>query len=370
MRFTCNREQLVQAVAAVERVVPTRDIDDALKESILIEAEEGRLRLSAFDYEVGIEYETEADIAQEGSRVVNARLFSQLVRKLAGAKVEFNYGSGEGTAEVRSGRATFAINTRSAADFPALPEVHGGVQLSVEQGVLRQMIRQTAFAAATDDHRSYLNGILFEAEEGELSLVTTDTNRLAYRKGPLATPAAQPVRAIVPTAAAQELARVSDDEGETPVDIVLADNKVTFSLPGLRIVSRLLEGQFPNYRQVLPQEQPITVKVGRDEFAAALERAALLARKGPAVVIVDAQDGVLTLTARETDVGQSTEQVDIEQLGENGSNSYQARFLLDVLKAVEGGTVQMAFDSGDAPATLRPDGEEDYLCLVMPVRLR
>lgn len=370
MRFTCNREQLVQAVATVERVVPTRDVNDALKESILLEAEEGRLRLTAFDLDVGIECVTDAEVAQEGALIVNARLFGQLVRKLAGEQVEFVYAQGEGTAAVRSGRANFSIHTRSAADYPPLPEVHGGTQLSVEQAVMRQMIRQTAFAAATDDHRSYLNGILFEAEGEELCLVTTDTNRLAFRRGPLAAAVEQPVRAIVPAGAAQELARVLDADDETNVDIILAANNVTFALPDVRIVSRLLEGQFPNYRQVLPQEQPITITAVRAELSAAVERAAVLARKGPAVVIVDAQDGVVTLTSRETDVGHSNEQVDVEQSGENGHNSYQARYILDVLRATDSEKVLMSFDSGDAPATLRPLDSEDYLCLVMPVRLR
>lgn len=370
MRFTCNREHLVQAIATVERVVPTRDVNDALKESILIEAEEGRLRLTAFDLEVGIECVTDAKVVEEGARVVHARLFGQLVRKLAGDEVEFVYDSGDGTAAVRSGRADFAIHTRSAADYPTLPEIHGGVHWSVEQAVMRQMIRQTVFAAAADDHRSYLNGILFEVEKNELRLVTTDTNRLAFRQGLLAAPVEQAGYAIVPTGAAQELARVLEDDEETKLDIVLADNKITFTLPGVRIVSRLLEGQFPNYRQVLPQEQPITITVGRAELAAAVERAAVLARKGPAVVIVDVQDGVLTLSARETDVGHSKEQLDVEQVGENGSNSYQARFLLDVLRATDADEVQISFDSGDSPATLRPKDSEDYLCLVMPVRLR
>lgn len=370
MRFTCNREQLVQAIATVERVVPTRDVNDALKESILIEAEAGQLRLTAFDLEVGIECVADADVTQEGARVVNARLFGQLVRKLAGTEVEFVFEQGDGTAAVRSGRANFSIHTRSAADYPALPEVQGGTHWTVEQGVMRQMIRQTVFAAASDDHRSYLNGILFEAEDDTLSLVTTDTNRLAYRKGLLAAPVEQPGRAIVPTGAAQELARVLDADDETALDVILADNKITFALPGVRIVSRLLEGQFPNYRQVLPQEQPITITADRAELSAAVERAAVLARKGPAVVIIDVQDGVLTLSARETDVGHSNEQLDVEQTGENGHNSYQARFILDVLRATESDKVQMAFDSGDAPATLGPDDSEDYLCLVMPVRLR
>lgn len=370
MRFTCNREQLVQAIATVERVVPTRDVNDALKESLLIEAEAGRLRVTAFDLEVGIECVADAEVAQEGARVVNARLFGQLVRKLAGDEVEFVYDAADGTAAIRSARADFSIHTRSAADYPTLPEIHGGSHWSVEQRVMRQMIRQTIFAAATDDHRSYLNGILFETEENELRLVTTDTNRLAYRQGLLVAPVEQPGHAIVPTGAAQELARVLDDEDETHLDIMLADNKITFTLPGVRIVSRLLEGQFPNYRQVLPQEQTITITADRAELAAAVERAAVLARKGPAVIIVDAEDGVLTLRARETDVGHSEEQLDVEQVGEDGSNSYQARFVLDVLRATDSDKVKIAFDSGDSPATLRPEDSEDYLCLVMPVRLR
>ncbi len=184
MRFICSREQLVQAISTVERAVPTRDVDDSLK-GILLEAQQERLQLTAFDLQLGIECTAPAQVEQQGTIMVDARLFSQLTRKLPGQQVEFSYEPGAGAATVRSGRAEFTINTRDASDFPKLPDADGDVVWTIDRGVLRDMIRQTVFAAAVDDHRSYLNGVLFEVEGDRLNMVATDTNRLAYRIGQL-----------------------------------------------------------------------------------------------------------------------------------------------------------------------------------------
>lgn len=368
MRFICNREELVQAIGTVERAVPTRDVEESLK-GILLEAHDERLQLTAFDLQLGIECAAAADVQRQGAVMVDARLFSQLTRKLPGEQVEFSYEPGAGAATVRSGRAQFTINTRDAADFPKLPEAAGDIVWSIEGAMLRDMIRQTAFAAAIDDHRSYLNGVLFEAENDELILVATDTNRLAFRKGKLSEPAPEAQRAIVPARAAQELARIIPADAEGPVELLLTDRQISFRLDNVRLVSRLLEGQFPNYRQVLPQSQPVSIVVSRDALAAAVERAAVLSRTGPAVVVAEVKDRTLTLKARETDVGQSEEQLDIVQEGEDGANSYQARFILDVLRAYDGEQLRMTFAEGDVPASFKPVDNEDYLCLIMPVRL-
>src|SRR5690606_7019236 len=323
MRFTCNREQLVQAISTVERAVPTRDVDDHLK-GILLEAHEDRLQLTAFDLHLGIECSTPADVARQGAVMVDARLFSQLTRKLPAEQVEFVQEPAEGAATVRSGRAEFTINTRDASDFPKLPEATGEIVWNIAATELKDMIRQTAFAAAIDDHRSYLNGVLFEVEDDRLNLVATDTNRLAFRRGKLTAPSPEVRQAIVPARAAQELARIIPAEEEGSVEMLLTERQISFRLNDVRLVSRLLEGQFPNYRQVLPQAQSVSIVVPRAALAAAVERAAVLSRTGPAIVVADVRDGLLTLSARETDVGRSEEQLDIVQEGEDGANSYQA----------------------------------------------
>lgn len=367
MRFICSREQLVQAISTVERAVPTRDVDDSLK-GILLEAQQERLQLTAFDLQLGIECTAPAQVEQQGTIMVDARLFSQLTRKLPGQQVEFSYEPGAGAATVRSGRAEFTINTRDASDFPKLPDADGDVVWTIDRGVLRDMIRQTVFAAAVDDHRSYLNGVLFEVEGDRLNMVATDTNRLAYRIGQLEAEVPSQ-HAIVPARAAQELARIIPSDGEGTVEMLVTDRQISFRLDGVRLVSRLLEGQFPNYRQVLPQAQPVSIVVSRDALSAAVERAAVLSRTGPAVVVVEVKDQTLTLRARETDVGQSEEQLDIVQEGEDGVNSYQARFILDVLRAYDGDELRITFAEGDVPATFKPVDNENYLCLIMPVRL-
>lgn len=369
MRFICSRDQLVQAVSTVGRAVPTRDVEESLK-GILIEAQADRLQLTAFDLELGIECAAAAHVEREGAVIVDARLFGQLTRKLPGDQVEFAYEHGAGTATVRSDRAEFSINTRDAADFPKLPEPTGDVIWSVDRAMLREMIRQTAFAAAVDDHRSYLNGVLFEVEGEQLNLVATDTNRLAFRQGQLSESAPEPRRAIVPARAAQELARIIPGDAEGTVEMLLTDNQISFRLDHVRLVSRLLEGQFPNYRQVLPQSQPVSIVVSRAALAAAVERAAVLSRTGPAIVVAEVKQQTLTLRARETDVGQSEEELDIVQEGEDGANSYQARFILDVLRAYEGEQLRITFAEGDVPASFKPVDRDDYVCLIMPVRLR
>jgi len=368
MEFTCDRESLVQAVAIVERAVATRDAMFLLT-GILLDAQEGRLKLVATDLDLGIESTVPAATARPGAVVVDGRLFGQLIRKLPGQQVQLEVGEGEGLAVVRSGRAEFSLHTRAANDFPPLPDKPPVARWRVLQSLLRDMIRQTAFAAAADETRPYLTGVLFEVDGQELRLVATDSNRLAFRRGQLAEPAAESMQVIVPARTAHEVARILDAEGDATVDVLVAESHISFETGTARVVSRLLEGAYPNYRQVLPQQQPIRVRVGRDELQAAVERAALLSRKGPAVVILQVADQTLTLSAREADVGRSQEQLEVVHEGEDGQNAYQARFLLDVLRVVDTDEVQFDFMEGDKPATMRPAGEDDYLCLIMPIRL-
>lgn len=369
MQFVCDREQLVQAIGTVERAVPTRDVEESLK-GILIDADSDGLQLTGFDLELGIECTTAADVQRAGAVIVDARLFGQLVRKLPGEQVHFSYEQGAGSATVRSGRAQFTISTRDAADFRQLPAAVGDVVWTIEQATLKDMIRQTAFAAAVDDHRAHFNGVLFEVEDDQLSLVATDTNRLAFRRGRLAESVAEPHGVIVPARAAQEVARIIPADAEGNVELLLTENQISFRLGSVRVVSRLLEGRFPNYRQVLPHDQPVSIVVSRSALASAVERASILSRTGPAIVVLEVQEQTLTLRARETDVGQSEEQLDIVQEGEDGANSYQARFILDVLRAFDGEQLRITFAEGDVPASLKPVDGDDYVCLVMPVRLR
>ncbi|MBO8141795.1 MAG: DNA polymerase III subunit beta [Firmicutes bacterium] len=368
MQFTCEREVLVQAVSVVERAVATRDAMSILT-GILIEARAERLRLVGTDLELGIECTVDAQVGSEGTAVVDARLLSQLIRKLPGDEVQVETESGSGTAVIRSGRAEFSLHTRPATDFPPLSGPEAPERWRVEQRLLRDMIRQTAFAAAVDEHRAFLNGVLFEAEGNALRLVATDSNRLAYREGVLEEPISSPRKILVPARAAQEAARMLSPDASEPAEIAAGDNQVTISAGNARLVSRLLEGQFPNYRQVLPQAQPIRTRIGRQEFHAAVERAALLSRKGPAVVVVAARQGLLTLSAREADVGRSEEAIEIVHEGEDGETAYQARFLLDVLRVIDSDEVRLEFTEGDKPGVIKPADREDYLCLIMPVRL-
>lgn len=366
MKLTCQRQDLAGAVTIVERAVATKDTTEPLT-GIHLSTDGHRLRLAATDLELAITCSIGADVLTPGETVLEARYFSQIVRRLPGDDVTLEL-LDDGQARLQSARVHYTVRTERGDKFP---EVHAveGAGLRVPENVLRTMIRQTVFAAATDDTRPMLMGVLLEAEGSEVRMVATDSNRLALRQAALAEPVEAEQRVIVPARALQELLRILGD-GEDPVDITLADNRIAFEVRGVRLASRLVEGTFPNYRHVIPDQHDGSVQLPRTVFIDALERASLLAKRAPAVATLHAEDGLLTLQAREADVGQVREELDIQQEGASSlQNAYQVRLLLDALKAMEGDDVVMDINEGDRQATMRMVSNPDFLYIVMPVRL-
>jgi len=234
---------------------------------------------------------------------------------------------------------------------------------------MRRMIRHTIFAAASDDSRPFLTGVLIEVEGTEIRLVATDSSRLSYFKGKIKERVDGLTSGIVPVRSLAELMRLLESDDESDVEFVVTPNQAVFCLAGVRMISRVIEGQFPDYKRVFPGEQPVKFRVDRHELLAAVERVSLIARRNTPIVRLAVNDNTLTLTTHEAEVGQAFEEISVSQDGEDRETAYQARYLLDVLRAMDADEVEMGLGEGLKQGSMRSAEDEAFTYIVMPVRV-
>ncbi|MGE5509428.1 MAG: DNA polymerase III subunit beta [Chitinophagales bacterium] len=370
MRFTCPREIFLQGLQVVQRAVPGKTTLPILS-GILMEVEGDRLRLVATDLELGVECFVPVQGTENGSAVLEARYVTEIVRKLPELAIDFRVDEPRGQAEIRSGSARYTLHTMSPADFPTLPETDGEKTWDVPQGILRRMIRETSFAVAADETRPFLTGVLLEVNGEQVRMVATDTSRLALSE--VTSPnRIQAASVIIPTKCLLELARLLSPDAETPVAVTLSGNHIVFALPGFRFVSRLIEGQFPSYQQVVPKAFKTRVELGKDELLAAMERAALLSKDGPSIVKINLTGDTVGLSAYVPEVGQSEEHLPAARSGEEVEIAFNTRFIIDVLRVADSAQVAFELTGRHSPGVLRPVGDRaaEYTYVIMPVMLR
>ncbi|MBE3576437.1 MAG: DNA polymerase III subunit beta [Limnochordales bacterium] len=376
MRLVTRRSDLVAALQTVERAVSTRQTMPILS-GVLLAAAEGQLRLYATDLELSIECRIPAQVEEEGSAVLDARYLHQIARRFPEDEVYIEKAAASGVVQVRSGLSRLSLHYQDPSDFPQLPPVESEYGFTINQKTLFTMIRSTLFATANDPGRPFLTGVLFEIDPGELRLVATDGNRLALNRHvweEKENPPTGSFRAIVPERSLGELLRASvisaaGEEDNIQVTVRMDRRQVSFSWPSYQLVTRLIEGQFPNYRPVIPAHQRITVAVPREALLAAVERAAVLSRSGAAFTSLMLENGVLRLRSREAEVGQVEEEIPVTYEESPFETAYQARFLTDVLRVLSSEEVLLGLDASLSPGTIRPAGQDNYVYVMMPVRV-
>lgn len=367
MHITCETDALLQGVAAVERAVSNSEAQPILT-GILIQAADNKVRLVATDRELGIEKTFPAEVQTHGECVIEGRLLSAMVRKLSGSESTLQLDT-NGQAVIKSGAARFSIQTRKADEFPGIPTPGDLSYWRILQPEMRRLIRHTIFAVSREDSRPYLTGVLVEVEDTKIHMVSTDANRLASRNGRLSAAAETPAKVIVPAKSLSELARLIQGGPDEDLGVAIADNQIIFTMPDLKFVSRLIEGQFPDYRRVFPPSYQAKFTTDRGSLLEAVDRAILMSRKGPPAVRLSVQNGVLALSANEAEVGQLYEEIPITQEGQDIEMTYQARFLSDVLRVIEEQSVVVEMGTDLLPAVIYGSGDESYRYVVMPMRV-
>jgi DNA polymerase III subunit beta len=367
VKISLDRDILLTQLQTVSRVASTRSAIQALS-GVQLAATAAGCELRATDMDVGLRVPLEAQVVREGTVVLPARLTLDVVRALPAAEVTLELRSAEQDVEIKAGNATFDIRTLRAEDFPPFPEPEpeSAVQLPAEAFV--QTATKVAGSASRDETRPVLTGILVSAADRELRMVATDSYRLSVKETTLETPLSSGFEVNVPARALQELARLVAGAGDEELVVSVRANQVLFTLGKVVLSSRLIDGQFPNYRQLLPEAFEHELQLSGGEFTDVVRRISLLAQKNAPLRLAFAE-GELTVSAQTPDVGEARESLPVAFTGEALEIGFNAEFLRAGLEAIEDADVVLKLISPLRPGLIESADESRFRYLIMPIRL-
>jgi DNA polymerase-3 subunit beta len=363
LRITVAKDELAGRLAIVARGVSTRTAVLVLG-GIQLRAEAGRLHLAATDMEVSLRTELECAVDGEGSVVVPGRLLLEISRSLPDSEVTIEHKPEEAVVVVTSGSANYRLHTYSAEDFPRLPDVESSGLHTVDRDALIETVARVGRSASRDESRPVLTGILVRFEPGKIVMAATDSYRLAVKE--TAVEGTLPdLEAIIPARALQELARIA--AGTDDLQLGLQENHVVFGADGTWLTTRRIDGQFPNYRQLLPEQFDHELVLPRDELLEVVRRVSLMAQRNSPLRLRFAE-GELTVSAITQDVGEARESLPAPYTGDVMEIGFNAEFLRDGLESVDADSIKFKLISPLRPAVLEGDSD-DYVYLIMPIRL-
>jgi DNA polymerase III subunit beta len=363
LRITVPKDELVSALGVVSRAVSTRTSVQILS-GILIEARDGELKLAATDMELSLRATALAQTEGDGAIVLPGKTLVDIARLLPGDEVTIEHKPAESVVHVTAGSAEYTLHTYNPEDFPRLPELDAVQTFVVDRESLLETIHRVARAASRDESRPVLTGILVSFRDGKIIMAATDSYRLAVKETELGGSTPE-LEAIVPSRALQELARIAA-AGET-IEVGVHENQVLFSLEGVWLTTRRIDGQFPNYRQLLPEAFEHELTLPRVELLDVVRRAAVMIQRATPLQLRFAE-GELTVIARTQDVGESKESMPVGFTGDTLEIGFNADFLRDGLESMDGDDVRLKLISPLRPAVIQGEGD-DFTYLVMPIRL-
>ena len=367
MKISLEREVLLGQLQTVSRVASTRSAIQALSGVQLAAGGDG-CELRATDMDVGLRVPLEATVEREGVVVLPARLLVDVVRSLPATAVSLELRSAEQDVELVSGKATFHIRTLRSEDFPPFPEPDDAAAISLPTEAFVTTALKVAGSASRDETRPVLTGILVSASERELRMVATDSYRLSVKETPLESPLQSGFEVNVPARALQELARVATQGGEDQLTISVRQNQVLFVVGRTVLSSRLIDGQFPNYRQLLPEAFEHELRIAGGELTDVVRRISLLAQKN-APLRLAFSDGELTVSAQTPDVGEAQESLPVAFQGEPLEIGFNPEFLRAGLEAIDEGDVLLKLISPLRPGLIESGDGSGFRYLIMPIRL-
>jgi DNA polymerase-3 subunit beta len=366
LKLTTKRDELVSKLSIVSRAVSTRAATQALS-GILLTTSDSGVTLRATDLEIGLETKLEAEAGGGGSALLPGRLLPDLARSLGDPSVEIELRESERDVAIRSGGSSFHLKVLAAEDFPPFPEKGDGA-MTIPAKALAESVEVVARAASRDDMRPVLTGVLVTAAGKEMTMVATDSYRLAVKRTTLESEIGGELEANVPARALRELARIVSGEGVEEVSINLLPNQAVFSVGEIVLNTRLIEGQFPNFRQLLPESFEHDVRLNRQEFLEVTRRISQLAQRN-APLRLSFAGGELTVAASTPDIGDAEEKMPVAFDGEALEIGFNPEFLGEGIESVEGEEVLLRLISPLRPGLLQPVDNEGFRYLVMPIRL-
>ncbi len=370
MKIVCYKDKLIKALNSVVKGVASKTTMPIL-EGILIQTNDNEIKLTTYDLEIGIEYVMECEVIEQGSTVVNAIMFSEIIRKLPDTEINISINSNN-LLEIECEGSLYKLATMNPEEFPELPKIEIENSIEIDQNVLKNMIRRTIFATSTEESRPIFTGCLFEIENNQLSLVAVDGFRLALRKIFL-TKQTNNFSAVIPGKTLTEINKIITDSFE-PIKIGVSKNQALFEMDNCKIVSRILDGEFLNYKNVIPTTWETRIKVNKNSIQDSFERISLISsssiekeKKYPVKVQVDIGKVTILCTNQ---TGDAKEELYVSTEGKNLEAGFNPKYFLDSLKAIDDEEVYIEFGSSISPCLIKSIENKDYVYMILPIRLK
>ena len=370
MKIICEKENIIKALNSVTKAVASKPTMPVL-EGILIQTNNTEVKLTTYDLEMGIEYIIKCEVKEEGAIVVNAPMFSEIIRKLPNTEITI-YVNENNLLVIECEGSLYKLATMNPSDFPELPQINIENSIQIEQNTLREMIRRTIFAVSTEENRPIFTGCLFEIVNNKLNVVAVDGFRLAWKSKYLQTKV-NDFNAVIPGRTLNEINKILVDSFET-IKIGVAKNQALFELENCKIVTRLLDGEFLNYSSVIPETWETRIRVNRQNLLNCFERVSLISsssmekeKKYPVKVSIDI--GKITISCT-NQTGDAKEEMMVSTEGKNLEVGFNPKYFLDACRCIDDEEIFVDFGSNISPCIIRPIEESDYVYMILPIRLK
>ncbi len=370
MKIVCYKDKILKAINSVVKGVASKTTMPIL-EGILIQTNDNEIKLTTYDLEIGIEYIMECEVKEQGSTVVNAIMFSEIIRKLPDTEIYISVND-KNLLEIECEGSLYKLATMNPDEFPELPKIEIENSIEVDQNVLKNMIRKTIFAVSSEESRPIFTGCLFEIENNKLSLVAVDGFRLALRSIYL-NKQTNNFSAVIPGKTLNEVNKIISDSFE-PIKIGVAKNQALFEMDNCKVVTRILDGEFLNYKNVIPSNWETRVKAEKSSLQNSFERVSLISsssvekeKKYPVKVQVDIGKVVISCTNQ---TGDAKEELYVATEGKNLEAGFNPKYFLDSLKAIDDEEVYVEFGTSISPCLIKSVENNDYTYMILPIRLK
>ncbi len=362
MKIKTSKENLLAGIQIVQNIVSSKTTLPILS-NILLETKKDKLQLNSTDLDIGISCEIPVEIIEEGAITIPAKRFGDIVRELPMEDVVISVKKNN-QVDIEGRQCRFKLSGLPKDEFPKFPEFKDKEAIQIEQAVLKNMLRLTSFAVSHEESRYVLNGVLLEISDEIIRIVATDGRRLAKIEKKLSTPVKTDIAVIIPIKAIQEISRNLKDGGV--LSFVVGANQLLFDIDGVLIATRMIEGEYPNYQQVIPKSVKNRIKMNTQEFLSSIRRANLLATPDFQAIKMEVFSDKMVISKSTPDVGESREVIPIQYTGEEMIVGFNPQFLIDFLKNIDEDHVDIELEGADKPAVMRL---EDYLYLALPMRI-
>ena len=367
MHITFPKANLQKAINVLQKVSQNKTSSN-LPGAIYMTTKNGQVELQGNDFELGIRLTIDGDIKEPGTLVVGSRYFQELIRKLPGDTIELYKPEDGNSLTITSGSSEFNLVTLHPDDFSLVEQIHDQDHVNIDSFAMKELIDLTNYATATDEDRPVFTGALLEIKENEVTMVATDTHRMAVKKITIDEPATTPMRAIIPTKTLAEVSRLLPTDNPAMINIIWNRTQIVFNFESIYIISRLIEGTYPEYEKVIPSQFDSSAVIDRREFAGAVDRVSLLAKDiSYNVIRYNWAESNVTLSTQNTEIGMAKEDVAVEFKGTPFTISFNGRYISDILRHSTGDNIHL-FLKQNGPVVIRQDNNPNYTYVVTPVR--